>query len=112
MDYPFVAGSFSVLPRTRAALAVSRFVCYNAGRCQLNKNQPDRSDPATPGEIFMASCRAAICLAAIGLSALLWSTGGASALDYPTRPVRFVVGYPAGGATDILARIIGQRLSE
>jgi tripartite-type tricarboxylate transporter receptor subunit TctC len=60
----------------------------------------------------MASRRAAICLAAIGLSALLGSTGGASALDYPTRPVRFVVGYPAGGATDILARIIGQRLSE
>jgi tripartite-type tricarboxylate transporter receptor subunit TctC len=60
----------------------------------------------------MASRRAAICLAAIGLSALLGSTGGVSALDYPTRPVRFVVGYPAGGATDILARIIGQRLSE
>ena len=60
----------------------------------------------------MASRRAAICLAIIGLSALLWSTGGAAALDYPTRPVRFVVGYPAGGATDILARIIGQRLSE
>jgi tripartite-type tricarboxylate transporter receptor subunit TctC len=60
----------------------------------------------------MASRRAAMGLAAIGLSALLGSTGGAAALDYPTRPVRFVVGFPAGGATDILARIIGQRLSE
>ena len=60
----------------------------------------------------MASCRAAIGLAVIGLSALLGSMGGAAALDYPTRPVRFVVGFPAGGATDILARIIGQRLSE
>src|ERR1700730_3407967 len=60
----------------------------------------------------MASRRTAIGLVAIGLAALVWSTGGASALDYPTRPVRFVVGYPAGGATDILARIIGQRLSE
>lgn len=34
------------------------------------------------------------------------------ALDYPSRPVRFVVGYPPGGATDILARLIGQKLSE
>src|SRR6202020_9145 len=35
-----------------------------------------------------------------------------SSLCYPTPPVRFVVGYPAGGAPDILARLIGQRLSE
>jgi tripartite-type tricarboxylate transporter receptor subunit TctC len=60
----------------------------------------------------MASCRSAIGLAAIGLAALIGSTIGASALDYPTRSVRFVVGYPAGGATDIIARLIGQRLSE
>jgi len=60
----------------------------------------------------MTSRRAAIGLFAIGLVALAWPVGGASALDYPTRPVRFVVGYPAGGATDILARLVGQRLSE
>ncbi len=59
----------------------------------------------------MASCRTTLCLIVVGLSALA-SLGSASALDYPTRPVRFVVGYPPGGATDILARLIGQRLSE
>lgn len=37
--------------------------------------------------------------------------GGASALEYPTKPVRWIVGYPAGGSTDILARLMGQWLS-
>src|SRR5580692_9317187 len=36
----------------------------------------------------------------------------ACALDYPSRPVRFVVGFPAGAATDIVARLIAQSLSE
>ena len=34
------------------------------------------------------------------------------ALDYPTRPVRIIVGFPAGYATDIAARLVGQSLSE
>lgn len=59
----------------------------------------------------MASRRAAIGLIAMGFAAFL-STGPALAQDYPTRPVRWVVGYPPGGATDILARLVGQRLSE
>src|SRR5258707_4481930 len=59
----------------------------------------------------MASGRMAICLIASGISAIA-AIGGASVRDYPTRPVRWVVGYPPGGATDILARLIGQRLSE
>ena len=36
----------------------------------------------------------------------------ASALDYPTRPVRFVCGFPPGNAPDIIARVMGQALSE
>jgi tripartite-type tricarboxylate transporter receptor subunit TctC len=34
------------------------------------------------------------------------------ALDYPTRPVRFIVGFPAGSATDIVGRLMAQSLSE
>ena len=36
----------------------------------------------------------------------------ARAQAYPTRPVRVIVGFPPGGGSDIVARLIGQRLSE
>jgi tripartite-type tricarboxylate transporter receptor subunit TctC len=52
-------------------------------------------------------------LFALGLACLAFAgASDAQALDYPTRPVKLVVGFPAGGPTDVLARLIGQRLSE
>jgi tripartite-type tricarboxylate transporter receptor subunit TctC len=49
----------------------------------------------------------AACIAAVPTAA---ST--ASAVDYPTRPVRLVVGFAAGSAPDIVARVTAQALSE
>ena len=46
---------------------------------------------------------AALCLA---------PRAGAQAADYPTRPVHIIVGYPPGGSTDIVARLIGNWLSQ
>jgi len=37
---------------------------------------------------------------------------GRQAQAYPTRPVRFIIGYPPGGSADITARLIGQWLSD
>jgi tripartite-type tricarboxylate transporter receptor subunit TctC len=45
------------------------------------------------------------------LPLLAW-IGPSYALDYPTRPVRFIVSFAAGGPNDTIARILGQYLSE
>jgi tripartite-type tricarboxylate transporter receptor subunit TctC len=49
---------------------------------------------------------------AAGAGALSVLPGTALAQKYPTRPVRLVVGYAAGGSADTLARLVGQALSE
>jgi len=49
---------------------------------------------------------------AAGAAALPAASRVARAQAYPSRPVRIIVGFPAGGATDIQARLMGQWLSE
>src|SRR5580658_5300623 len=52
-------------------------------------------------------------LAIVAACSVLGCAGTARAADdYPNHPVRWLVGYPPGGSTDICARLIGQYLSE
>jgi tripartite-type tricarboxylate transporter receptor subunit TctC len=48
---------------------------------------------------------------AIGLSVLLLPDL-AAVQDFPNKPIRLIVPFPAGGPNDIIARVIGQRMSE
>jgi tripartite-type tricarboxylate transporter receptor subunit TctC len=49
---------------------------------------------------------------AAAVAALPAATVRASAQSYPTRPVRLILGFPAGGSTDLVARIMAARLTE
>ena len=56
-----------------------------------------------------------ILIFAASIAAALW--GGAvlaasSADSYPNRPIRIIIPYPPGGTSDILARLIGGKLTE
>jgi tripartite-type tricarboxylate transporter receptor subunit TctC len=56
--------------------------------------------------------RRTILRLAAGAAVLPAVARGAYALDYPNRPVKILVGFPAGGAVDIVARLIGDWLSQ
>jgi tripartite-type tricarboxylate transporter receptor subunit TctC len=63
------------------------------------------------GRIVKVSRRIFLSLA-VAAPALPVLSPGARAEAYPSRPVRIVVGFPAGGATDIQARLMGEWLSK
>src|SRR5690349_2756980 len=58
-------------------------------------------------EGFMLVTRLGVALAALALSA-----APSLAQKYPDKPVRVVVGFAAGGPTDVIARIISQKLAD
>jgi len=63
------------------------------------------------GNTMRTAGRQLLQLAAVALAALA-VLQPAHALDYPTRTVRLVVGFPPGGSADIVARLVAQALTE
>jgi tripartite-type tricarboxylate transporter receptor subunit TctC len=60
----------------------------------------------------MNSSRRRFLQCAAGAAAFPAVSTAAWSQAYPSRPVRFIVGFPAGNAPDIIARLVGQMLSE
>jgi tripartite-type tricarboxylate transporter receptor subunit TctC len=56
-------------------------------------------------KLFLRAALALLCFSTL-------AAGGASAQNYPNRQPHIIVGYPAGGSTDILARMFGNWLSQ
>ncbi|HET7158487.1 MAG TPA: tripartite tricarboxylate transporter substrate binding protein [Burkholderiales bacterium] len=60
--------------------------------------------------MIMIKARHTLCAMLSTIAACGATTVGAA--DYPTRPIRYLVGFAPGGINDIMARIVGQRLTE
>jgi tripartite-type tricarboxylate transporter receptor subunit TctC len=61
---------------------------------------------------FTAAAASLLAAFLASLPASAWIAGAALAQDYPSRPVKLVLPQPAGGAVDLVARTLGERLSE
>ena len=71
----------------------------------------DGNDRNMTGEIMFALVRTAL-FSLVCLTSIVTGIAPSSAADYPNRPVRWLIGFAAGGPVDIVARIMSQWLSD
>src|SRR5262245_31538086 len=115
MRHKLAAQGFEIPPReqqTPEALGASHreVVAHHQGR-EHQRETASSSRAFRKGNAMKLPRRQFLHLAA-GAAALPVASRFAFAEAYPTRPVRVIVGFTPGGAPDILARLMGQWLSE
>jgi tripartite-type tricarboxylate transporter receptor subunit TctC len=64
------------------------------------------------GENAMSSLSRVLAAVAAGAAVLLSALPAAAQSDYPNRPIKLIVGFAPGGSTDIVGRIVAQKLGE
>src|SRR5260370_28960505 len=95
------------MQRRRPALAIANRVNASArGSARLSC-----VDKPGPNAARGGSAMKRLCLA-LALATLAPLAGGAGAQTYPNKPIRVIVPFVAGGAIDMLARMLGAKLSE
>lgn len=66
----------------------------------------------TGSPFFAISLRRLLHTAAVTLFLLAGSGGAQAQAPWPSKPIRFVVGFPPGGTTDVMARVVGTALGK
>src|SRR6516165_9233493 len=97
----------------------AEFYSWYRGTADLSPSRPNRHSWVSfpminPGKgvVAMKFPRRRFLRLAAGTAALPTFSRLAQAQAYPSRPVRIINGFPPGGVTDILVRLIAQRLSD
>src|SRR4029077_16607218 len=85
---------------------------FDAGRERRREKAQHRGARQVRGQRRRDDAVAALNLRFLAAAAALAAAIGASAQEYPSRPVRLIVTYPPGGTVDITARIVQPKLSE
>jgi tripartite-type tricarboxylate transporter receptor subunit TctC len=80
------------------------FGMLTAQVAQSSANAASREDAMRPFRLVALTVLAALTTG--GISASAWAQAA-----YPTRPIRIIVPFPAGGPSDVLARLIGDKMS-
>src|SRR5258707_15492419 len=101
-------------PRRRSVRSAGWVVCHDQEMILASsQRRPGRRSvyQFDQAEIMIALLRAAL-FSLVVLANLAAGAASAAAADYPNRPVRWLIGFSAGGPVDIVARIMSQWLSE
>ncbi len=76
---------------------------FQQKRCELSSHQANSKRRQFLGLAGLAT--------ALGIAMLQMPVYAQTGADYPSKPVKIVVGFPAGGGTDVFARVLAQGLS-
>src|SRR5690606_12070908 len=77
-------------------------------RCTKETSMHNRSPLASRRSFMALAATAAVTLSAFGGV----QSASAASGDWPNKPIRMIVNFPPGGAADVMARMIGQPVSE